>query len=513
MASGYSQLASLDTEDEEKPKNSYKELASLSEEPADTTAEENVPWWKQAASQVGRQVGLAGRAVVHGVAGIPELAADTGVAARNLAFNLSHGETPTWADFNPFATTGGSHQEYELPSAGFERGLSEAGLPQPANWYEKGTGLVMSALTGSRMPAPEGMRAPSAEETQAGMSTTAPANFISANPKTGLTGAQQRALEDGKSVGMKTTPGQASGSKSLQQVEARLESHPSTSSPAFAIKDSNQVALNRAWAKAIGENSDAVDSTVMARAADRLGDAFDSVRDVRPRPIDPQQFTQRIGSIESDFEGLLPSGVSEHPLVNKLIDLAGKGEASGRELGSLSSKLGRAAAKQMTSGNGDRDLGMALYQVKDYVDDLVSSGLSPEEQAAYSTARQQYRSLMQLTSRVGNVNSTTGNVSGPNMANYLQQTDKRGFLQGQNASDAYKATRFAQAFKPIVGDSGTATRGASGLVESVISVPARIGSKIYYSGKVPTAPTQGTLRSLVMGSSGLRRSNDDEENK
>lgn len=494
MANAYSQLAKLDTdeEDKSKPKNSYGELAALSEE--DDAPTEEVPWWKQA----GRQVGLAGRAIIHGVSGIPELAADTGVAARNLVFNLSHGEMPTWADFNPFAKTGGSHQEYELPSAGFERGLNDVGLPQPENWWEKGTGLAMSALTGARMPAPQ-----AAEQ--------APANFVAANPRTGLTGAQQRALEDGKSVGMKVTPGQGSGSKSLQQVEARLESHPSTSAPAFAIRDNNQVALNRAWAKAIGEDAEAVDSTVMARASDRLSDAFASVRDARPRPIDAQQFTQRIGSIESEFEGLLPSGVSEHPLVNKLIDLAGKGEASGKELGSMSSKLGRVAAKQMTSASGDRDLGMALYKVKDYVDDLVASGLSQEEQAAYEATRQQYRSLMQLTSRVGNVNSTTGNVSGSNMANYLQQTDKRGFLQGHNTSDAYKATRFAQAFKPIVGDSGTATRGASGLVESVISVPARIGSKIYYSGKVPTAPDQQSLRSLVMGATGERRANVDEE--
>lgn len=499
MASGYSQLANLDDEDDEKPKSGFGELAALDDE-TPTPSPQETPWWQQALSAAGREGGLATRAVIQGVAGIPTLAADSGVALRNLAHNLSEGELPTWADFNPFAKTGGTHQEYELPSVEFERGLTEAGLPEPGNWWEKGAGIAMSALTGSRLPAPEA-------------STKAPVNFRPANARTGLTETQQRALEDGKSVGMKVTPGQAAGSKSLQQVEARLESHPSTSPPAFAIKDNNQVTLNRAWAKAIGENADAVDSTVMARASDRLGEVFNSVRDARPRPIDATKFTDKLAGIESDFEGLIPSGISQHPLVSRLADFAAAGEATGEQLGSISSKLGRAASKQMTSANGDRELGMALYRVKDYVDDLVASGLSQEEQAAYATARQQYRSLMQLTARVGNVNSTTGNVSGANMANYLQQTDRGGFMRGQNTSDAYKATRFAQAFKPIVGDSGTASRSSQGLIESTLTVPARIGSKIYYSGKVPTGPSQKSLRSLVMGSTGVRRSNDEEENK
>ncbi len=496
MASSFSKLANLDTDEEEKPKSSFGRLASMDEED-ETPAPSDMPWWKQA----GRQAGLATRAVAQGIAGIPALAADTGVATVNLAHNLAHGELPTWADFNPFAKTGGTHQEYELPSTGMERGLTAAGLPEPQNWWEKGTGLAMSVLAGSRMPAPEA-------------ANQAPTNFISPNARTGLTGAQQRALEDGKSVGMKVTPGQGAGSKSLQQIEARLESHPATSAPAFAIKDNNQVMLNRAWAKAIGENSDAVDSTVMSRASDRLGEVFESVRDVSPRAIDAPKFTERLAGIESDFEGLLPEGgIYANPQVNRLMELAANGEATGQQLGSLSSKLGRMSSKQMTSPNGDRDLGMALYRVKDYIDELVAQGLPTEEAAAYTAARQQYRSLMQLTSRVGNVNSTTGNVSGANMANYLQQTDKGGFLRGQNASDAYKATRFAQAFKPIVGDSGTASRSSQGIIGSVVSVPARMASKVYYSGKLPTTPDQETLGSLTMGSSGLRRSNEDEENK
>ena len=68
----------------------------------------------------------------------------------------------------------------------------------------------------------------------------------------GLTAAQQAILGRGKEMGFRTTPGQETGSRSLQQMEARMESSPFTSGPFNAIKAENQKILNRATAQAIG---------------------------------------------------------------------------------------------------------------------------------------------------------------------------------------------------------------------------------------------------------------------
>ena len=420
------------------------------------------PSWTD--TNVKRPLGLAARAAATGVAGLPLMAMNAGVGARN-------------------ALTG---SDYELPGKMFEDSLDQLGLPRPKGWGENAISMIESGLTGAAVT-------PS-------IPTSASA------PETGLTASQQSALQQGQKLGMAATPGQQVGSRPLLQLESKLESQPWTSGPAQALKSQNAQTLNRTWAKAIGEDSDVVDSSTLARANDRLGSVFESVRDQRQRVIDPKKFTDTIDQLNEDTEGLLPDAITNHPLVKKLASLAQDGSATGQELGTLTSKLGRAATKQMTSPTGDRDLGLALFRVKDYTDDLVSQGLEPDELKNYNQARQQYRALMQLTARTGNLNPSTGNVSGANMASYLQKADKKGFLYGTNQSDAYNATRFAQAFKPAVGDSGTATRsiGLSDLLQLPIGLPANLLSRAYYKGWLtPTMPGTETLAPAAMGAPAL----------
>lgn len=306
---------------------------------------------------------------------------------------------------------------------------------------------------------------------------------VGPDPAAGLTAAQTQAAAAGQSLGMTMTPGQQTGSRALQQLEAKLESQPMTSGPFNTIKAANQQAVNRAWAGAIGEGGNAVDSATLAQASDRLGQVFESVRS--PNNVvatNPTATSQALDAIDQNVRGLLPGNASirDNPLVADLETMSSQGGITGQQLGSLSSKLGRAASKQMTTPGGDRDWGQALFAVKNHVDDMIQSTLSGPEAVQYGAARQQYRALMQLTARTGNVNPSTGNVSGANMANFLQQTDKRGFLFGNNQSDAYNAVRFAQAFKPIVGDSGTATRmPLPGITQFLIGGAMNLGTRAY----------------------------------
>lgn len=301
-------------------------------------------------------------------------------------------------------------------------------------------------------------------------------------PVNELTPAQQQAAQSGQQIGMTLTPGQASGNKALQQLEAKLESQPWTSGPFNALKRSNQEALNSQWAQQIGETGNSVDATVLGRANDRLGQVFDSVRDPsRVLSVNPQATKSAIDTIDQDVQGLIPGSIRDNPLVKQLETVTSTGSANGEQLGSLSSKLGKAAFKQMTSPSGDRDMGQALYAVKEHVDDLVEQTLNPQELAEYSAARGQYRNLMTLTSRVGIVNPSTGNISGASLANKLQQSDRQGFLFGKNQSDAYNAARFAQAFKPVVGDSGTATRTWN-IADLPLGIPSNIATRLYLTG-------------------------------
>lgn len=315
----------------------------------------------------------------------------------------------------------------------------------------------------------------------------------------GITAMQREVMDRGQALGMRLTPGQASGSKALQQLEAKLESQPMTSGPFNAIKENNARVMAREAAAAIGENADTVDASVIDRAFTRLGNVFDDAADDVAREIEPRQFLSVFQTVQDDLRGIV-RGFGDHPLVTDLVELAGNGSATGKQLQSLTSKLGKAAQKEMTSASGDRDLGMGLYAVKDYVDDLLQQGMSGQRAANFAQARTQYRNLINLTSRVGVVNPSTGNVSGRSLANLLSQKDKRGFMRGKNQTGMYNAARFAQAFPSIVGDSGTATRMPfQGIGEMLMRVPYSIAAKAYTSPAAVNVAANAGAASRAVG--------------
>lgn len=326
-------------------------------------------------------------------------------------------------------------------------------------------------------------------------------NFGSVGPNgaTGLTPGQQSAAAAGRDMGMRLTPGQATGNKLLQRLEAKLESQPMTAGPFDRIKDTNIRSVNRAAAHAIGESTDNLSADVLDNAVTRMGRVFEDARDDVQRVIDPQEFTNRMAAVSDEFEAIGPQ-VWQHPLVTRLVKHAESGTATGKDLGNLTSKLTREAHRHMTSANGDRELGQALYRVKDYVDDLVAQGLSGERLARYNQTRGEYRNLMLLTSRNGVINPSTGNVNGSALASLLQQKDRAGFLFGRNQSDMYNAARFSQAFRPIVGDSGTATRmPLPSPTDFVLSLPFNLATRAYTSSPSVQAAVRAQAAAQGLG--------------
>lgn len=341
------------------------------------------------------------------------------------------------------------------------------------------------------------------------------AGFGSVDPSDigSLSAGQQKIMQWGRDNGFTLTPGQASGSRALQQMEAKLESQPMTSGTFNRIKDSNQTQLNRFAGKAIGENTDNLSSDVLEAAKDRISGVYKMVADDRARKIDPDQFLGRLAQIEDDFSGLIYSSDGkaisplDNPLIKRMFSYAESGKATGKQLQDLASRLGKAGADQMTTQSGNRQLGMAMFQAKDLADDLLEQGLTGQTAKMFSDARGQYRNLMLLTSRQGVVNPASGNVSGGALASALQGKDKAGYLFNKNQGDLYNAARFAQAFKPIVGDSGTATRSMiNNPLDFVTQVPINLATRAYASspmvsiaasvgkGAAPDTFTPGLLR-------------------
>ena len=144
----------------------------------------------------------------------------------------------------------------------------------------------------------------------------------------------------------------------------------------------------------------------------------------------------------------------------------------------------------MTSQNGDRELGKALFAAQEMVEDSIQGSLTPAQQAAYAEARSQYRNLMSLTAKTNVVNPSSGNVSGRSLATSLMQKDRGGFTMGENGTDMYSAARFVQAFPDIVGNSGTATR-SMGPADYLTGLPGNMLVRMYLSRPVTAAASAG----------------------
>jgi len=354
-------------------------------------------------------------------------------------------------------------------------------------------------------PAVGGAGAPSSAQATVSATPTAQVtgggiNLGAVAPESGaaLTAAQKAILERGKAMGFKTTPAQETGSRSLLQMEARMESSPFTSAPFNTIKTENQKVLNRATAQAIGVNSDELSNPVLAQAQRQISDVYKKVATPDVRKVDGMTFMNNIDLIDNAFEGLTTQPLKTNILVKQLQDLALKGEASGVQLQNLSSKIGKRAKNEMTTAMGDRELGSALFQLKEMVDDALSAGLSKAEQEAFATARNNYRNLMTIRTASGVVNPSSGNVSGLNLASALTRKDPQGFVFGSNQTPMYEAARFAQAFRPIVSDSGTATRSMEySPLNMLLSMPTNLAARAYTS-----APASSIL-ARTAGGTGL----------
>ena len=317
---------------------------------------------------------------------------------------------------------------------------------------------------------------PTATVTGGGMTP----GVVGPDASAGLTSAQQAILGRGKEMGFRTTPGQETGSRSLQQMEARMESSPFTSGPFNTIKDANQKILNRATAKAIGVDSQELSNPVLAQAQRQISNVYQQVASPQVKKVDGNTIQTGIEIVDKAFEGLTTQPFKNNIFVQQVQNIAAKGEASGNELQALSSKIGKRAKNEMTTAMGDRELGSALFQLKEMVDDALAQGLSKEQQAAFQAARANYRNLMTIRSNQGVVNPSTGNVSGLNLASALTRKDPQGFVFGSNQTPMYEAARFAQAFRPIVGDSGTATRSMEvSPLSMMLAAPTNIAARAY----------------------------------
>lgn len=295
----------------------------------------------------------------------------------------------------------------------------------------------------------------------------------------GLNQAQQQALEAGQALGMRATPGQATGSRALQQLEAKMESQPMTSGPFNAIKAGNARVVSREFLRAIGETGDEVTPQIIAQADQRIGGAFERAAQNNRINWD--------NALQGDIADVVQSATSElqdqesRVIARQAEDLLAKAARNGGVIDGAAFQNSRQALTRLSIGNNS-SIGYWARQLREALDDALIRSVGPAEAANLATARGQYRILATAMNRTGALNTAKGAVQPGILANALAQSDSRGYLMGGNQSGLYNALRFAQAFQPIVGDSGTATRSMiTNPLEILARIPFWAGSRAYTS--------------------------------
>lgn len=379
--------------------------------------------------QVGRQLGLAGRSIVQGIVGLPAMAADVGVATANLVHNLRQGISPTLADFNPFAKTGGTPQTYEMPSHSFNQALTSVGVPEPKTLGEKAANIVESGLMGSRMPVPQ-----AAEQ--------APSNFMTPEQMESQTLAN--ITRKGQDAGLVVPPATANRTPTnvtLETIAGKIATQQASSAH-------NQPVINQLAKEAIGLNPDTplTQEGLSALRQEASATGYEPIR-AAGTVVAPPSLHERLVNVLSKYQGAERS----FPGMGKtdLADLVSKVDQPQFDAGDALdvTRILRDKA-DVAFRAGDRGTGQGIREISNAVEGALEDGLAakgPQYQGAVDAFRNARQTIAKTYTIEEAMNPASGNIVAAKLAAALKKgTPLMGPLKD--------AAQFASAFPKAVGE-------------------------------------------------------------
>lgn len=396
-------------------------------------------------SNLGRQAGLVGRAMIQGAASLPNMVLDAATATGNI---LS-GHVPLTINGRPNWTGQADPGATPLPSQTFNQALTAAGLPEPQTAGEKTAGLVESVLTGAKMP-------------NIPVESAVPQGFQGAQEMLAAqrTAAIKNAMDRGYKVPPATTNPTALN-KGLETVSGKIATQQAASA-------ANQSVTNRLASEALGLNPEVpiTEGALKAIRAEAAGD-YQAIGRVKSIPID-QAFKDRIGQIVSQFNQTaeeLPS-LANKDLEPVAKDLLAKDNFSGNALLGAVKSLRNNADKAFRQGDGQA--GSAYRQMSSAIEDAIDRNLSASEPGLVDAWRAARQKIAMAHTVEDALNPGTNNVQAAKLAQALRRGEP---LSGHLRTIAEFANALPKAAQePVtspVSHLSVAVPAISGLTEAI----------------------------------------------
>lgn len=259
----------------------------------------------------------------------------------------------------------------------------------------------------------------------------------------GAGGASDAALEAAQRIGYKPLPSQIANNPAMANFENYLLRTPGSSGTMQKVVRSNQTALNRAGAKAMGETAESLDEGVFAAAQGRIGSEFDRLAQIT-KPDLTQGFLNTLAKVDADntARGAFASK-KVTDLVDKGLDLAAKNNLDGKAYKEIRTALQNEA--QAAFGSGDATVGQAYKAMVTALDDAAKGSLSKADQQAWDAARKQWGAFKTLSK--SNV-AEAGDVSAARAAAAVRAKNPN-FRTGKMDGELADIARVGEAFKGV----------------------------------------------------------------
>lgn len=261
--------------------------------------------------------------------------------------------------------------------------------------------------------------------------------------------AESALVTKAQQMGIPLNAAQITGSKPLRWIDSALDNLPFTAGRQASLKGNQRDIWQNAVLKEVGENADVASPAVLGNAYQRLGQQFE---DISARNT-VQLGDDFINSIAKIDEAKTPFSRGVDSVVNRALDLASKGEISGKEYQLVRSSLTKASKG---AWQNNPELGQALKSLRNALDDAASGSVSAEDKAAWNLVRQQYATIKTVEKAV---DPATGTISPKKLINEVARSNPKGMLYGKGDQTMPTLARVGKQFiADTLPDSGTAQR-------------------------------------------------------